>query len=258
MAEITAPAQWGIYHLAMFDESDNQMIKVEDFWMGDGAPYSELIFVLPICQDLTEDFESMTANSSTSDKEVQGSFVTWNFNKSGIRAPGEDRCNGNNAVMMKKPSTFYTVEPLSHNFFLGQATFFNPSTSPSKFTLEYSLDGGTTWEKAYTIDKEDAAIIPEKSRGTVRWVLNLNANQPANFRIAMTGGGTASNYVDDFVLYYKDSIGDVNADGAVNISDVNALISIILAGETSPAADVNGDGQVNIADVNAVINQILK
>ncbi len=52
--------------------------------------------------------------------------------------------------------------------------------------------------------------------------------------------------------------GDVNGDGTVNITDVNAIISIILDGKSMTlAADVNNDGTVNITDVNAVINIIL-
>ena len=52
--------------------------------------------------------------------------------------------------------------------------------------------------------------------------------------------------------------GDVNGDGEVNISDINAVIQAILAVDTSnEAADVNGDGEVNISDINAVIEVIL-
>ena len=51
--------------------------------------------------------------------------------------------------------------------------------------------------------------------------------------------------------------GDVNADGEVNISDVNALIDQILSGNTTDAGDVNGDGEVSISDVNTIINIIL-
>ena len=51
--------------------------------------------------------------------------------------------------------------------------------------------------------------------------------------------------------------GDVNGDGEVNIADVNAIIDMILTGNTQPNGDVNGDGEVNIADVNAVIDIIL-
>ena len=52
--------------------------------------------------------------------------------------------------------------------------------------------------------------------------------------------------------------GDVNADGEVNIADINAIIGVILFGKpTEGDADVNNDTEVNIADVNAVINIIL-
>ena len=53
-------------------------------------------------------------------------------------------------------------------------------------------------------------------------------------------------------------IGDVNRDFEVNISDVNAVINMILSGNTSSiAADVNGDGEINISDINALIDIIL-
>ena len=54
-------------------------------------------------------------------------------------------------------------------------------------------------------------------------------------------------------------VGDVNADGEVNIADVNCIIVVIQGGADiyEGRADVNGDGEVNIADVNAIINIIL-
>ena len=51
--------------------------------------------------------------------------------------------------------------------------------------------------------------------------------------------------------------GDVNGDNEVNISDVNAVIDIILGGVSNPSGDVNGDGEVNISDINTVIDIIL-
>ncbi|MBQ3961288.1 MAG: hypothetical protein II683_05810, partial [Muribaculaceae bacterium] len=53
--------------------------------------------------------------------------------------------------------------------------------------------------------------------------------------------------------------GDVNGDNRVNVSDVSALINMIL-GMTpmdKERADVNGDGRVNVSDVSALINIIL-
>ena len=52
-------------------------------------------------------------------------------------------------------------------------------------------------------------------------------------------------------------VGDVNADGEINIADVNAVIDMILGGSSSLMGDVNGDSEINIADVNALIDIIL-
>ena len=54
-------------------------------------------------------------------------------------------------------------------------------------------------------------------------------------------------------------VGDVNGDGRVNVSDVSALINMImgLTAMDQSAADVNGDGKVNVSDVSALINIIL-
>ncbi len=254
--QITAPAEWGRYELVVNDESGNRFVEANQ-WneaIGDGITP---IMVLPVCQQLVEDFETMTANSSSNDKNVQGLFTTWSFTKSGVRAPGEGRCNGINSVMLKKASSFGTSEPMAHDFIMAQATFFNLSSSAAKYKLEYSIDGGTTWELANTMDGEPAADVPANSVTSPIWTLNLSAAQPAIFRIAMIAGGSASTYVDDVAFYYNDTVGDVNGDGEVNIADINAVIAIILGGDKNSAADVNGDGEVNIADINAIINRIL-
>ena len=52
--------------------------------------------------------------------------------------------------------------------------------------------------------------------------------------------------------------GDVNNDSEINISDVNAVIDLILSCTFSPVADVNHDGEVNISDINALIDIILQ
>ena len=51
--------------------------------------------------------------------------------------------------------------------------------------------------------------------------------------------------------------GDVNGDGEVNIADINAIIGMILSGQSDVTGDVNGDSEVNIADINNVIEIIL-
>lgn len=69
-------------------------------------------------------------------------------------------------------------------------------------------------------------------------------------------------YLDENVFIEKEHdddglLGDVNGDGVVNISDVNAVIGLILSGGFDKKADVNGDGVVNISDINQIISIIL-
>ena len=255
--QLTAPSEPGRYDMVLNDESGTHMTDMIDWFYHTGEVIMP-VYILPICSELYEDFETMTANNSTSDKNVQGRFTTWSFNKSGVRAPGEGKCNGTNAVMMKKPSYFYTTEPLAQNFFLAQAVFFNPTSSESKYRLTYSLDDGETWETANAFDGEDAVSVPGKSQTLATWLLNLTSDQPAIFRITMFGGGSSATYVDDISLYYIDLTGDVNGDGEVNIADINAIINIIITGIANASGDVNGDGEINIADVNDIISIIMR
>ena len=51
--------------------------------------------------------------------------------------------------------------------------------------------------------------------------------------------------------------GDVNADGEVNIADINVLINHIMNSTFDPKGDMNLDGEINIGDVNYLIDIIL-
>ena len=221
-------------------------------------------------QTLVEDFEDMPVTSTTNEKNVEGNFATWSFNKCGVRAPGSDKANGENSVMMKLPSLFNSETPVYYNIYMASMTVFNPSTTVSKFSLEYSVendaDGKPIWVTAQSSKGTTTAEAATKSTTTCYWFLDLKNNQPAKFRIYERGGNkNTASYVDDLTFYYTGEeggpdqgvTGDVNGDGEVNISDVNAVIDMLLKGVQDASGDVNGDGEVNIADVNAIIDIIL-
>ncbi len=54
-------------------------------------------------------------------------------------------------------------------------------------------------------------------------------------------------------------VGDINADGKVNVSDITALVNMILGvvPKDIVVADINGDGKINVSDVTALVNIIL-
>ena len=51
--------------------------------------------------------------------------------------------------------------------------------------------------------------------------------------------------------------GDVNGDGQVNGTDIQAVINFIVANQYNKKADVNGDGQVNGTDIQEIINIVV-
>lgn len=56
------------------------------------------------------------------------------------------------------------------------------------------------------------------------------------------------------------TLGDINGDGEINVSDVTTLINKILGTSdySNEVCDINGDGEINVSDVTALINMILK
>jgi len=55
---------------------------------------------------------------------------------------------------------------------------------------------------------------------------------------------------------YSNIEGDVNADGDVNIADINVVTDVILGNQFDSRCDVNKDGDINIADINYLIELI--
>ena len=110
------------------------------------------------------------------------------------------------------------------------------------------------------------------NQSPVQGLTDLNAGD--NLQLAVSGLPRAGSYVYRVrgvqagiqsaesnviaVVMGQGITGDVNADGKVDIADVNAVINVML-GKAAPtnAADVTGDGQVDIADVNYLINLML-
>ena len=63
--------------------------------------------------------------------------------------------------------------------------------------------------------------------------------------------------VNDITDQYSQLKGDINADGTVDVGDVNAVLEAILAGSNDAKFDLNGDAKVDVGDVNAVLAIIL-
>lgn len=63
-------------------------------------------------------------------------------------------------------------------------------------------------------------------------------------------------------LHYRNGIvdvvpGDVNGDQAVDVSDINEVINVMLGRTENVRADITGEGSVDVSDINAVVNIML-
>ena len=85
-----------------------------------------------------------------------------------------------------------------------------------------------------------------------------NANYIDKTYAHIDGGTTNPGY---FTYKNASLLGDVTGEGDVDVSDVNAVINIILHKKTQADypgnADVTGEGNIDVSDVNAIINIIL-
>jgi glycosidase len=120
----------------------------------------------------------------------------------------------------------------------------NLGTSAVTTTVS-GLEAGT-WKLAIDVENISASLLDTP--------VNFNATHS----FTVPAGGYKVYYKADYNSWLR---GDVDADNEVTISDVTALINIILSGQSTPEmrqrADVNEDNEVNISDVNALINIIL-
>ena len=86
------------------------------------------------------------------------------------------------------------------------------------------------------------------AEGVVDGQVYMLNNDGENYLVKFVYGGQGAEGVP----------GDVTGDNKVDVSDVNAVINMMLGkAEPVPAADLNGDGSVDVSDVNAVINLML-
>ena len=145
------------------------------------------------------------------------------------------------------------------------------------------LNTGNNNVIAYTRHHNDQTALVVLNLGTSSLTTTVSGLEAGEWKLAIdvdniTAGLTATpvtlNATQSFTIpaggykvYYKGEpasevlVGDVNADGEVNIADVTRIIDIILGGYADDAllerADVNKDDEINIADVTKVIDIIL-
>ena len=146
-----------------------------------------------------------------------------------------------------------------------------PSAWPNGNVTGLKAVGNNTVDIEWTEGKATIATIRSNKGGDIRFrsesfnptysVVTVNGKRvtpTATDGVYTLTDILAGNIVKIFFSDTPIKRGDINGDGNVNISDVTALVNIILGKEKENiAADVDENGTISIADVTALVNIIL-
>ena len=202
---------------------------------------------------IMEDWEGCTTGGYWDDT-VEGHAWTWDFVDAGIwsdnNSHGQQSCrlgkSNSSSITMAED-----VEGGTSAISFWAACFNNDQDA--NLRVDYSTNHGATWAELgdFTV-----------TRGILQQIiLDIPTTGSTRFRIVQTSGMRVN--IDDITIFGRPQhlLGDVNNDGEVNISDVNAVIDIILGGtadeETMNYADVSSDHEINISDINAILDLIM-
>lgn len=116
--------------------------------------------------------------------------------------------------------------------------------------FELSLNR-SDWSNQLTLDPS----------GEVFYVRLASTSTLGEFNATISASTTLASAYADVTAVVNSRLGDVNMDGAIDVSDVTALIAHILGTEVTPfneaAADVTSDSSIDVSDVTALIAIIL-
>ena len=156
------------------------------------------------------------------------------------------------SVSLADYSTYIIVTPLwwSHMAAILQTYLFHHGGEMAGKNVGLIVSSHSSGISGVVADAQ--RLVPDaKWMGDALWINNANhRNRESliqNWLIAI-----------DYDALTAGMKGDVNGDGSTNISDVTALIDMLLCGDTNhPDADINEDGNVGIGDVSALIDYLL-
>lgn len=137
------------------------------------------------------------------------------------------------------------------------------------------------YEIAAFVGDECRGIAEVKSQDGYTWLYlrvrsNVASGESISFKIFDAEAGKAFNAVEtvDFTSAGQEgmpsspitltlkryTLGDVNDDGEIDVSDVQDLIDLVLSSDDlnfNPACDFNEDGEIDVSDIQALIDYIL-
>lgn len=186
--------------------------------------------------------ESVTPQSSYTKR---GNTVKFNFSYYAVKA-----------ATHKDAAAYIGLGLYNQNDQLIDVQYSNGKVSPIKYEYVYSWTFNYTFSSSLARGTYKLKPVFSTTGTAVSQAqpMHVQADKPQYVSVQNNATGAYNE-----ILLSTRITGDVNGDGHVNVSDVTALINMILGivSTDKSAADVNGDGVVNVSDVTALINIIL-
>lgn len=172
-----------------------------------------------------------------------------------------DSCWANGNQVSYASGKFVTID--GKEYFAGinaDGSANQPIALDRRYIGDYAFSEGNTYEmrvvwkqhEPWTFDSSSSPIAKKMSKKAVRPMpRKMKADDPNYFK----------NYsVCPLEVKPQSTVGDIDGNGEVNVSDVTALINHILNAATydSTLCDIDGNGEVNVTDVTALINILLR
>lgn len=172
-----------------------------------------------------------------------------------------DSCWANGNQVSYASGKFVTID--GKEYFAGinaDGTANQPIALDRRYIGDYAFSEGNTYEmrvvwkqhEPWTFDSSSSPIAKKMSKKAARPMpRKMKADDPNYF----------NNYsVCPLEVKPQSTVGDIDGNGVVNVSDVTALINHILNASTydSSLCDIDSNGEVNVTDVTALINILLR
>ena len=121
----------------------------------------------------------------------------------------------------------------------------------------YLDEGNYYWLTLHAADTESQITWIYSNNATFNYT--TSTDQGTNWEPVITGNCGALSVWAEYIYEPEvdEIIGDINADGDVNILDVVLLANAVLTGNYLSEGDINGDGMNNVLDIVGMVNIIL-
>ena len=121
----------------------------------------------------------------------------------------------------------------------------------------YLDEGNYYWLTLHAADTESQITWIYSNNATFNYT--TSTDQGTNWEPVITGNCGALSVWAEYIYEPEvdEMIGDINADGDVNILDVVLLANAVLTGNYLSEGDINGDGMNNVLDIVGMVNIIL-